>query len=85
MFIEVLTTACKFCLRFSKVSLTVRNTILCCPSADLIQSRASHASVVLGDYMWVFGGFSLNSAEPFDNLVRYVCILYCLHVQYLAK
>ncbi|XP_078358816.1 attractin-like protein 1 [Oculina patagonica] len=37
---------------------------------DLLQGRASHASALLGDYMWVFGGFSLNS-EPFDNLIRY--------------
>ncbi|KAJ7336559.1 hypothetical protein OS493_011773 [Desmophyllum pertusum] len=37
---------------------------------DLIQGRASHASVVLGDYMWVFGGFSFNS-EPLENLNRY--------------
>lgn len=37
---------------------------------DLIQGRASHASAVVGDYMWVFGGFSFN-VESSDNLVRY--------------
>ncbi|RMX57812.1 hypothetical protein pdam_00006739 [Pocillopora damicornis] len=37
---------------------------------DLIQGRASHASALLGDYMWVFGGYSLTS-EPFENLIRY--------------
>ena len=42
-------------------------------STDLIQGRASHASALLGDYMWVFGGYSLSS-EPFDNLVRYMYI-----------
>ncbi|XP_044169184.1 attractin-like protein 1 isoform X2 [Acropora millepora] len=38
--------------------------------AGLIQERASHAAAVIGDYMWVFGGFSLNPG-PFENLVRY--------------
>lgn len=38
-----------------------------------MQGRASHASALLGDYMWVFGGYSLGS-EPFDNFIRYMCI-----------
>ena len=34
---------------------------------------------MLGDYMWVFGGFSFNS-KPFDNLVRYLHCIGCVLV-----
>ncbi|CAH3033959.1 unnamed protein product [Porites lobata] len=37
---------------------------------NVIQGRSSHASALLGEYMWVFGGYSFNTA-PFDDLIRY--------------
>lgn len=43
---------------------------VCLFASDLIQGRSSHASVLLGEYMWVFGGYSFNT-EPFDDLIRY--------------
>ncbi|XP_031560764.1 attractin-like [Actinia tenebrosa] len=37
---------------------------------DIIQGRASHAAGLLGDWLWVFGGYSLTS-RPFNDLIRY--------------
>ena len=44
--------------------------LLFCLHQDMVHGRASHAAVVLGDFIWVFGGFSLIP-EPFQDFVRY--------------
>ncbi|KAK3739855.1 hypothetical protein QZH41_009102, partial [Actinostola sp. cb2023] len=37
---------------------------------DVAQGRAAHGVGVIGDWLWVYGGYSLTD-KPFNNLVRY--------------
>ncbi|XP_048585207.1 attractin-like protein 1 [Nematostella vectensis] len=37
---------------------------------DAMSGRASHSTVVLGDWIWVYGGYSLISTQ-FNDLIRY--------------
>lgn len=37
--------------------------------ADEIVKRASHGAVVIGNWMWVVGGYSLNKYDPKIDLI----------------
>jgi len=37
---------------------------------DILDGVASHAMVVIGNYLWLYGGLSLSKG-PMDTLARY--------------
>lgn len=61
---------CELQLKLSFLKFIIFTVFFFCLFAsDVIQGRSSHASALLGEYMWVFGGYSFNT-EPFDDLIR---------------